>query len=54
MPFAQIARMCHLSVWKATRHVELHRISIVGGGDYAATVSEIAHEALAATIPDRR
>ena len=54
MPFAQIARMCRISVWKATRHVELHRSSIMEGGDYAATVSEIAHAALATTIPDRR
>ncbi|MFT5289518.1 MAG: REP element-mobilizing transposase RayT [Planctomycetota bacterium] len=54
MPFGQIARLSRISVWKATRDVELHRISVAEGGDYAATVSEIAHQALATTIPDGR
>ena len=52
MPFVQIARMCRVSVWRATRQVELHRLSVAEGGDYTATVSAIALEALAATIPD--
>jgi REP element-mobilizing transposase RayT len=51
MPYRQIARVCRISVWNATRYAELHRLSIVEGGYYAATVSEIAHRALAATVP---
>lgn len=51
LPFARIARICGNRVWSATRQVELHHVSIADDGGYAATVSEVAREALAATIP---
>jgi hypothetical protein len=51
LPFAQVARLCGISAWSATRRVELHRASVAEGQDYAATVAEIAHAALTATIP---
>lgn len=52
LPFAQIAHMCRTSVWNATKRAERHNISIAESGNYAATVSAIAHAALEATIPD--
>lgn len=51
LPFARIARICGISVWSTTRQVELHHVSIAGDRGYATAVSEIACEALAATIP---
>ncbi|MFT6363975.1 MAG: REP element-mobilizing transposase RayT [Planctomycetota bacterium] len=53
LPLAQVASMGQITAWRATRQVELHRVSVAEGGDYAATVSEIAHNALAKTIPIR-
>lgn len=51
MPFAQIARVGGLSVWSATKQVELHHASIADRECYADAVSRIASDALAATVP---
>lgn len=50
MPFVQIARVCGITVWCATRQVELHRRLVGEGGEYATAVSAIAHDAFEATI----
>lgn len=54
LPLTQVASMGQVTPWKATKQIELHRASVADGGEYAAMVSEIAHRALAETIPLRK
>ncbi len=51
LPHVRIARHCNITVWTVTRHLEVHRRSVIEDREHAGRVSEITHEALALTIP---
>ena len=50
IPFSKISVVCRMSVWSATRHVQVHHASLVEDEGHASVVARITHDALAATM----